>query len=47
MVKALAQWQVDTELAFIERIKKEIHDSTERQIAEIRAAVDAPPPKKP
>lgn len=46
MVKALAQWQTDTELAFIDRIKKEIHDSTERQIAEMRAAIQ-PPPKRP
>lgn len=46
LVKALAQWQTDLELALIERIKKEINDSTAHQIAEIRAAV-RPPAKKP
>lgn len=43
MVKDIAQWRTDAELALIERIKKEIHDSTERLKAEITATLQAPP----
>ncbi len=46
MVKDLAQWRTDTELTLIETLKRDIHESTERLKAEMRAALQAPPGKK-